>query len=192
MAKKGVLTKSDYIPYDDFLDFLNRLEAAKEYRYCAYCAASFAFALRVSDMRLVRWEDFIGRKTLRVQEKKTGKTRTITISQSTQDKLSRLHAKLGCPEGTILQNKDGAPVSEQYINRHIKQLAEKHGLCVEHLSTHSFRKTFGRHVYDTMGQTDHALLLLQQIFRHHDSQTTAIYLGLRDEEIKSVYNYAVF
>lgn len=58
-------------------------------------------------------------------------------------------------------------------------------------SSHSLRKTFGRRVWlqeCDKGRGDQALLLLADVFGHANIATTKRYLGIRQEEILSVYD----
>ena len=55
-------------------------------------------------------------------------------------------------------------------------------------STHTFRKTFGRYVYELMGRSAEGLILLNQIFRHSNLETTRRYIGLAQEDIDKVFD----
>ena len=82
---------------------------------------------------------------------------------------------------------EGKPVSIQYINRYLKKMKDKYELDIENFSAHTFRKTFGRYVYEKSGRTNESLLYLNRIFRHQNIDTTMIYLGIRDEEISNIF-----
>ena len=75
----------------------------------------------------------------------------------------------------------------QYVNRQLKMMKDKYDLEIENISTHTFRKTFGRYVYEKSGRSNDSLLYLNRIFRHHNIDTTMIYLGIRDEEISNIF-----
>ena len=58
-------------------------------------------------------------------------------------------------------------------------------------SSHTLRKTFGRRIWlqeCDQGRGDQALLLLCDVFGHSSIAITKRYLGIRQEEILSVYN----
>ena len=55
MAKKGVLTKSDYLPYEEFLSTLEKLREDRLYWEELYFTIAFASALRVSDICMLKW-----------------------------------------------------------------------------------------------------------------------------------------
>lgn len=79
-------------------------------------------------------------------------------------------------------------MSTQYINRVMKTWKDKYNLHIGNISSHTFRKTFGRYVYDKMNRTEEAIILLQRIFRHSSPQTTMIYIGLRDDEVNKIFD----
>ncbi len=64
---------------------------------------------------------------------------------------------------------------------------------VKNISSHSLRKTFGRHIYeyaDTNGEV--ALAMLSELFNHSNIVVTKRYLGLRKEEILGCYDLLDF
>lgn len=93
------------------------------------------------------------------------------------------------PAELIFRNKHtGKPYSIQYINRIIKEWKETYNIQIGNFSTHTFRKTFGRFVYDTSKNKSEALVLLNSILKHSTIDVTKVYIGLRDEEIQSVFS----
>ena len=83
--------------------------------------------------------------------------------------------------------------STQRINVLFKSIKIKYGLKIEHFSTHSMRKTFGRKVVETAGENSElALIKLSELFNHADIQTTRRYLGLRTEELLETYDMLSF
>ena len=55
-------------------------------------------------------------------------------------------------------------------------------------TSHSHRKTFGRHIVEMAGaDAERALIKLSEIFSHSSTAITRRYLGLKDEEISEVY-----
>lgn len=90
--------------------------------------------------------------------------------------------------------------SEKYSVQHTKNQCsfetdeKKYGLkCVKNLSTHSLRKTFGRHIYEcTNGNGEMALVMLSELFNHSNISITKRYLGLRKKEILRCYDLLDF
>jgi integrase len=69
----------------------------------------------------------------------------------------------------------------------------KYNLKINNISSRSFRKTFGRAVYNNAGQnSEMALVKLSELFNHSDIKTTRKYLWLRQEELMMAYDLLKF
>lgn len=191
MAQKNQLTKSDYLSYDELKRLLKCLHKDKKYTWELYVRVSFCTALRASDVLSLTWADIINKTSLTKKEQKTGKVRKISFNLNTQDRFDEIYMlmKRPNPAELIFQNKHtGKPYSIQYINRIIKEWKETYNIQIGNFSTHTFRKTFGRFVYDTSKNKSEALVLLNSILKHSTIDVTKVYIGLRDEEIQSVFS----
>lgn len=193
MSKKGSITTADYLPYKDYQKLVQALIDEKKYWWACYCILSFCTGLRFSDVCKLKWRDVLNERKLITTAKKTGKTHVIPIGQNASDHFTTLYERMGKPnkQDFILANKKGneeKPVSIQYINRELKKLAIQYELDIDNFSTHTFRKTFGRYVYEKSGRTERSLIYLNRIFKHTSLDTTMIYLGIRDDEISSIFN----
>lgn len=192
MSKKGTITTADYLPYEDYQKLVQALIDEKKYWWACYCILSFCTGLRFSDVCRLKWCDILDQRRTIVTAKKTNKTHTIPIGQNASEHFSTLYERMGKPnkQGYILSNKNGdnKAVSIQYINRTLKKWVVKYELNIENFSTHTFRKTFGRYVYEKSGRTEKSLVYLNRIFKHHSLDTTIIYLGIRDDEISNIFN----
>ena len=74
-----------------------------------------------------------------------------------------------------------------------KETKSKYNLKIEHFSTHSLRKTFGRKVVEQAGEnSEMALIKLSELFNHSSPMITRRYLGLRHEELMNVYDELIF
>ncbi len=187
---KGQLTTADYLPISEFHKLLNALEKDGEYLWETYCWLSFCTAFRASDVRTLQWKDVLNRQELVKVEQKTKKNRLVKFSRKSQEKTQHLYELQGCPDvnGLIFANPaTGQPYSLVHINRLLKVFRVKYRLPIKAFSTHTFRKTFGRYVYETMGRTSEALVLLNQIFKHSNIDTTRRYIGLAQEDIDKVF-----
>ena len=82
----------------------------------------------------------------------------------------------------------------QRINVLLKDIKKRYNLkTVKNISSHSLRKTFGRHIYeraDSNGEV--ALAMLSELFNHSNIAITKRYLGLRKEEIMQCYDLLDF
>lgn len=190
MSKKGQLTTADYLPMNDFVYFLHRLREDRQYKWEIYATLAFATALRGGDVAQLRWVDVLNKDVIVIVEQKTGKARRIELRPDTRKKIHELHELSGSPDlrDYVCPNRFGGTMSLTYINIALKQFKEKYKLSIQAFSTHTFRKTFGRHVYESMGKSPEALILLNSIFKHTSIEITKAYIGLRADEISKVYD----
>ena len=192
MSKKGTVTTSDYLPFEEYKRLLTCLDHDGEYRWCIYCILSFSLGLRVSDVLRIRWKNVYDQIRVMITEKKTSKTRYIPIGEKTRERIEYYYDKLGRPSLTSLVFQSSfnpeAPVTRQYINRLVKYWKRKYSLKVGNISTHTFRKTFGHYVYEKLGKTEEAIVYLNIIFKHRSLKTTMAYIGVRGDEIDQIFN----
>ncbi len=192
---RGKLTTADYLPIEQFNLLINGLHDDGEYLWELYCRVSFCTALRASDVLSLRWEDILERDYLDKTERKTKKHRRILFNKTVSQKFEELYNLLGEPDkkGSLFLNPStNKPYSLEHINRKLKRFKVHYRLQIGAFSTHSFRKTFGRYVYESNGKSDESLILLNTIFCHSTIDVTKVYIGLRQTEIDSVFNNIIF
>lgn len=190
MAKKNQLTTSDHLPYEEFTRFLDCLHNDGEYRWEMYARLSFCTACRASDTLRFRWKDVLGVSSVTIVEQKTQKARKIPFNPSVQKSFDELWKLLGCPDKQdyIMASPQGdKPLTIQFINMKLKEFKFKYRLKIDNFSTHTFRKTFGRYVYDSSNRSAESLILLNKILNHSSIQITKTYLGITQDEVNGIY-----
>ena len=195
MAKKNQLTTADHLEYSEYEKLLEGFHKDKEYLWEMYARLSFCTACRASDVLKFRWVDVIDKDETTVQEQKTGKARRIKFNRSVKEKLKELWGLMGHPNKAlyIFQNpRTGEPMTIQNINQRLKQFKYRYRLNIDHFSTHTFRKTFGRYVYDQNGHSAESLILLNKILNHSNIQVTKAYIGITQDEINNIYDSIQF
>ena len=95
-------------------------------------------------------------------------------------------AKFNRSSGYVFLSQKGSVYSRQQINKLLKQVFAREAKTLN-VSSHSLRKGFGLRSYISLGETEHALTMLSEVFNHTSIKTTRIYLGLRQEEINDIY-----
>jgi site-specific recombinase XerD len=82
------------------------------------------------------------------------------------------------------------PISVQYINRTLKKIVKDYKVVKDPstIKSHSWRKSFGRRIFENNDNSEKSLILLGEMFNHSNISTTKIYLGIRDKEIQDVYD----
>lgn len=193
--EKGKLTTADYLAIKDFNRLVDGLHTDGLYMWELYCRLSFCTALRASDVLTLTWKDILDRDFLDKTEKKTQKGRRITFNTSVQHKIKELYTLQGEPDkkgSPFLNPRTKTTYSLEYINRLLKEFRVRYRLPIKAFSTHTFRKTFGRYVYESSGRSAESLILLNSIFRHSSIDITKVYIGLRQAEIDKVFNSIKF
>ncbi|MFR9546011.1 MAG: tyrosine-type recombinase/integrase [Rikenellaceae bacterium] len=192
---KGKLTTADYLPIKDFHRLVDGLHNDCDFLWELYSRLAFCTALRGSDVLTLIWSDILDQDSFEKIEKKTGKGRRITINNSVSLKINELYGLLGEPDknnAIFLNKKTNRTYSLEYINRLLKRFKVRYRLPIQAFSTHTFRKTFGRYVYESNGKSAESLVLLNSIFRHSSIDVTKVYIGLRQAEIDTVFNSIKF
>lgn len=195
MSQKHSYTTADYLPWDTMLNLTHRLYKDGKYRMSLLVACGCFFGLRISDLLSLSWEQVRG-ESFTLTEKKTGKHREIKVNAGVQEHIKECYIALGIkdPHEKCFLNRYGDVVSIQRINVVLKEIKVKYMLKdIQHFSTHSFRKTFGRKVVEMAGEnSEMALIKLGEIFNHTSTSITRRYLGLRQQELREVYDTLVF
>lgn len=189
MSLLGQKTKSDFIPWDEMQSTVLKLERDGELKYALLIAVGCYVGLRISDLRILKWNDVLNQEYLNVTEKKTKKERRITIHPDLQEIVQRIYAKVNpdVNEYMFVNRFGDKPVSIQYINQKLKESFKKYGVDVSNISSHSLRKTLSRQIWRKNGCTDKALLLLSDLLNHSSISTTKRYLGIQEQEISNLY-----
>lgn len=191
MARKGLSTTADYLPFEELKKLFEGLHRDKLYKWEAYCKVSYCTAFRISDVRTTTWKDILHQSELIKMEQKTKKSRLITFSQEIADNIAQLYELAGSPDlslSVICNPHTHQPYSREYINRRLKYFRVRYQVNIRHFSTHSFRKTFARNTFEANGGTMKALSLIQKILNHKNPQTTLIYMGYVQDDINEIYN----
>lgn len=188
MALKGQKTTSDFLEWEKMQSLVLKLERDNELKFALLISTGSYIGLRISDLLQLRWNQVLNQESFSIVEKKTKKTRRITINQELQAILNRLFILLEAKEDNLMfANRFGdKPFSIQYVNSKLKEIFTEYKIKGQY-SSHFMRKTLGRRVWEVNKYSDQALLLLSQLFNHSSVSTTKIYLGIREAEISNLY-----
>ena len=195
MSQKHSYTTADYLPWDTMLNLTRRLFRDGKYRMSLLIACGSFFGLRISDLLGLTWDQILGESFV-LNEKKTGKHREIKVNAGVREHIKECYNALGIkdPREKAFLNRYGDVISIQRINVVLKEIKVKYMLKdIQHFSTHSFRKTFGRQVVERAGEnSEMAVIKLAEIFNHSSTAITRRYLGLRQQELREVYDTLSF
>lgn len=190
-SQKGKTFTADYIPYEKAtLKGNELLYGERQPKIGFYIIFSINTGLRVSDVLSRRHSDLTGLRAgeyLQVTECKTRKLREIQINDKIIEAYRQLTSKLEgrySPSDYIFTSRKGCTYATGSLNTILKKVFAGYA---PHISTHSLRKSFGRHVYEMNGRSEDSLVKLSELFRHTCMAVTRRYLGIRREELGSIY-----
>lgn len=195
MSVRNSHVTSDYMEWDSMLSLIHKLYRDKNYRMSLLIGCGSFFGLRISDLLTLTWTMLLDSDKFVLIEKKTGKRRVIKINSDFQKHIADCFHALNITDKNELCfiSRKHTVYSTQRINVLFKDIKKKYGLKLEHFSTHSLRKTFGRKVVEASGEnSEFALIKLSELFNHADVMTTRRYLGLRIEELMETYDLLDF
>jgi integrase len=178
---------TSYLSWEDYNSFLEYCKKNDErFIYIYSCIATYC-GLRMGDMLKLRWSD-VSKEMIVVKEGKTGKVREIPAHPKLREMLNDIRKDSDLDTNFIFSNRWDLPVSKQYLNNKLQSVFKASGIStIGNVSSHMFRKTFGRRIFDNKEDKGRALVLLMDIFGHSSLEITKLYLGIRKEEINEAY-----
>ena len=195
MSLKYSNTTADYLQWDEAMNLIRKLAKDNNYKMSLFVALSCFTGLRVSDILALRFSQILGVSELTIIEKKTGKKRTIRLNPKLQKHIQECYKQIN-PIGVnapILVSQKGTTFTVQSINRLLKQIKAKYKVKIKNFSCHSFRKTFGRQVYNmNSDNSEFALVKLMELFNHSSIMTRKRYLAIRQQELLETYDCLSF
>ena len=186
---------SDYLEWDTAMSLIRKLFKDRNYRMSLLIGCGCFFGLRISDILTLSWSMLLDDDKFTLNEKKTNKRRTVKINSDFQRHIKHCHDALHITndDEKCFLSKKKMVYSTQRINILFKEIKKKYNLKIEHFSTHSMRKTFGRKVFESAGENANmALMKLSELFNHSNVSVTKIYLGIREKELLETYDLLDF
>jgi site-specific recombinase XerD len=156
--------------------------------YCLF-VLGINSGLRISDLLKLKVGDVMEngkvKERIVVREKKTGKTKDFPLGDSAKKAISEYMKSRGeYPQDEALfpSRKGGTPLTRQHAYRIINDAARAVGIT-EQIGTHTLRKTFGYHAY----QSGVDITRIQKLLNHSAPSVTLAYIGITQEELDDVY-----
>jgi integrase len=172
------------------IDAIRKVLAAQNLRDAAWFTLGINSGLRIGDLLHLtvgdvrdapnKWRD-----RLHITEQKTGKRKDFPLSDRAKKALAaylatRPDAQLTDP--LFPSRKHGRPLQRGQAWQLLRDAAQAVGVT-DPVGTHTLRKTFGYHAY----QSGVDLAVIQQILNHSSPGTTLAYIGIRREDRDAVY-----
>lgn len=195
--RQGTHAPADAMDWDDAQMVIRALMDDARYRDAMLVAVGCYMGLRISDSLGLRWSDIVDKDRIEITEQKTGKKRAVKVNPSLAAIARECYDELyienpGEYIARSSQNGGTTHITRQRVNQIIHGIKDRYMPDKKLVfSSHTFRKTFGRRVYENecrKGRGDTALMLLADVFGHSNTNITKRYLGIRKEEILSVYD----
>jgi len=192
---KGETHTSDYLPWDAMTDLIRQLFDDGYITMALLIGVGSCVGLRVSDLKTLTWNNLLHKRGIDLFEIKTGKRRIIAISPETRAFIEECRSALRVTDLSrpAFLNRFGSVYTTQGINKNLRAIRNRYSDLVpelaevQHFSSHSLRKTFGRHVYESAADKSAALATLSDIFNHSSEKTTRRYLGFRQDDFDRIY-----
>jgi integrase len=135
--------------------------------------------LRISDILDLRVKDVRNKECIYLREEKTGKERKFPINSHLK-KIIKEYIQGMEDWKYLFTSRKGSnkPITRFRAYSILNKVAIKHGL--EHIGTHTLRKTFGYHFHKNYPKKT---VELQSILNHSSEEITLKYIGVDQEEI---------
>lgn len=188
ITKQTIMTStiyktSDYLSTDELHRLIRYFKKLGNLRMCLLIEFGVKTLLRYSDLSRIKWIDVIGKDTLILNEKKTGKRREISIGKTLKESIETSYNELKQPNKEEIVFK----YTLQHTNLLLKEGAKDVKIRNKNISTHSLRKSGSRFIWENNDHSDEYLIKLSSILNHSSTFITRKYLGISKEEIKNIY-----
>ena len=136
--------------------------------------------LRISDLLRLKVIDVRGKSHVEIKEQKTGKIKRFPLLGNLQSMIDEyIRGKSDCDYLFKSRNGENKPITRVMAYMIINEAAQKADIS-DNIGTHTLRKTFGYHHYQTFKD----VAILQHLFNHSSPSITLRYIGITQDEIE--------
>ncbi|MCM1266017.1 MAG: site-specific integrase [Candidatus Gastranaerophilales bacterium] len=136
--------------------------------------------LRISDLLKLRVIDVKGKSHVEIKEQKTGKVKRFPILGNLQSMLEEYTRNKNLSEYLFKsRNGENKPITRVQAYMIINNACKFCGIQ-DNIGTHTLRKTFGYHHY----QTFHDVAILQYLLNHSSPSITLRYIGIAQDNVE--------
>ncbi len=182
MSQKNTNTTADYLPLEKVDGLIKMLYDDGDYRMSLLVGCGCYLGIKISDLLSLKWKDIKGCDKILLVETIGGKHRIIRVPYTCKELIERCYSAIAVnTEEYCFLNRYGKRISIQMVNRKLKTIKARYHLPINHFSTHSLRKTWGRQYYlqaKTLGKEKEALSFLRKAFNHSNANITKKYLAI--------------
>lgn len=136
--------------------------------------------LRISDLLKLKVIDVKGKSHVEIKEQKTGKVKRFPILGNLQSLLEEYTRNKELSEYLFKsRNGENKPITRVMAYMIINNACKNCGIQ-DNIGTHTLRKTFGYHHY----QTFHDVAILQYLLNHSSPSITLRYIGIAQDNVE--------
>lgn len=185
MSLKGSHTEAEPIEWGDVDILIKCAICNKMYDTAALIVAEAYYGLKFQDVINLTWDNVLSEEFI-VTKEKSKKVVTICNNKEAIEyfKLIINAKNITDKDKKICLNTYGGVSTLQNYNKNLKKLKYYSQIVkIEHFTTESLRKTFGRHVYDILpdDMKISGLEMLSDYFGHVSSSFTRKYIGIKED-----------
>lgn len=137
--------------------------------------------LRISDLLRLKVIDVKGKSHVELKEQKTGKIKRFPLLGNLQSMIDEyIRGKSDYDYLFKSRNGENKPITRVMAYMIINQAAKKADIT-DNIGTHTLRKTFGYHHY----QTFHDVAILQYLLNHSSPSITLRYIGITQDNVEN-------
>lgn len=154
--------------------------------------------LRASDLTTLKWNFFLNndgkfKDFYTLQPKKTRKQKKFiklffnqTVKKAVTDYIKEY--PIDNLDDYLFKSRKGEnPITEKALWKIIVEISAEAGID-KNVGSHTLRKTFGFWAWHNAEDKNKALVTLQMVFNHSNTQTTLKYIGILNSEIEDMFN----
>lgn len=161
---------------DVFHDIQATLKRENKRNYVLIMTGTYT-GLRISDILKLKVKDIRNKKYIDLKEKKTGKRNLIEINPTLRKVYKEYCCEMNDEDYLFRKSNINKAISRNRAWRIMKDIGDRFG--VEHLGTHTLRKTFGYHYYKKTGD----IATLMQMYNHSKESITLTYIGITQDKM---------
>ncbi|WP_312423111.1 site-specific integrase [Anaerospora hongkongensis] len=149
--------------------------------------------LRISDLLKLTVDDVKSKERISIKETKTGKVKDFPLSDTCKKAIAEYLKETKLTEGVLFPSRKNKgndiakAISRQQAYDVINKAAEEVRVITKtngiRIGTHTLRKTFGYHAY----QSGVGIEVIQKLLNHSAPSVTLRYLGITQDELDEVY-----
>lgn len=139
--------------------------------------------LRISDLLKLTVEDVKEKERISIREQKTGKSKDFPLSEICKKAIHEYLKETGQQAGALFPSRKGKQAISRVQAYRILSEAAKFVGITDAVGTHTLRKTFGYHAY----QSGVDITRIQKLLNHSAPSITLSYIGITKEELDAVY-----